>query len=134
MARRYFVDAWYYIASIDTFDSHYRQVLGLGRTIAGAELVTHDGVFAEVLAFFSEEGPRLRGIAAQAVRRAIVDVDVIASSDLFAAALDRYEGRPDKEYSLVDCMSMVLMEQRGIHHVLTNDHHFAQAGFTVVSQ
>jgi predicted nucleic acid-binding protein len=134
MARRYFVDAWFYIASIDTFDSHYRQVLGLRRTIAGADLLTQDGVFAEVLAFFSEEGPRLRGIAAQAVRHAFAEIEVVASSDLFPAALDRYEARPDKEYSLVDCMSMVLMEQRGIHHVLTNDHHFAQAGFTVVSQ
>jgi predicted nucleic acid-binding protein len=134
MARRYFVDAWFYIASIDTFDSHYRQVLGLRRTIAGADLVTHDGVFAEVLAFFSEEGPHLRGIAAQAVRHAFAEIKVVASSGLFPAALDRYEARPDKEYSLVDCMSMVFMEQRGIHHVLTNDHHFAQAGFTVVSQ
>jgi predicted nucleic acid-binding protein len=134
MARRYFVDAWYYIALIDTFDSHYRQVVGLRRTIAGAELVTHDGVFGEVLAFFSEEGPRLRGFAVQTVRNAIAEIEVASSTSLFPAALDRYEARPDKEYSLVDCMSMVLMEQRGIHHVLTNDHHFAQAGFTVVSQ
>jgi predicted nucleic acid-binding protein len=29
---------------------------------------------------------------------------------------------------------MVVMEQRGIRHVLTNDHHFAQAGFVVVSE
>lgn len=29
---------------------------------------------------------------------------------------------------------MVLMEERGIRQVLTNDHHFAQAGFTVVNE
>ena len=51
----------------------------------------------------------------------------------FARALDLYEARPDKEYSLVDCMSMVVMRERGITHVLTNDHHFRQEGFTVVN-
>lgn len=39
-----------------------------------------------------------------------------------------------RTYSLVDCISMVVMEERGIQHVLTNDHHFTQAGFTVVNQ
>jgi predicted nucleic acid-binding protein len=56
------------------------------------------------------------------------------ASDLFSAALSLYEQRPDKEYSLVDCMSMTLMRERGITHVLTNDHHFRQEGFTVVNE
>ena len=54
--------------------------------------------------------------------------------ELFERALSLYERRPDKEYSLVDCMSMTLMRERGITHVLTNDHHFRQEGFTVVSE
>lgn len=48
----------------------------------------------------------------------------------FDAALRRYRARPDKTYSLVDCHSMVLMEERRITHVLTADDHFRQAGFT----
>jgi predicted nucleic acid-binding protein len=31
-------------------------------------------------------------------------------------------------------MSMEVMERRGITHVLTNDHHFRQEGFTVVNE
>ena len=46
--------------------------------------------------------------------------------------MDRYERRLDKGYSLVDCMSMVVMEDLDIQHVLTNDRHFQQAGFTLV--
>jgi predicted nucleic acid-binding protein len=134
MTRRYFVDTWYFIALVDTHDAHHRQVIRLSRLVEGAELVTHDAVLTEMLAFFSEEGARIRSVAVQSVRRAIKRMEVVSSSDLFLPALDRYEARPDTEYSLVDCMSMVLMEQRGIHYVLTNDHHFAQAGFTVVSQ
>ena len=100
-----------------------------------AHLVTHDAVLTEVLAYFSGYGTGARTEAVGIVRRVMYEFEVIpASRALFAAALDRYAARPDKEYSHVDCMSMVLMEKRGIHHILTNDHHFAQAGFTLVNQ
>jgi predicted nucleic acid-binding protein len=46
--------------------------------------------------------------------------------------LDRYERRPDKSYSLTDCISMVVMEEEGINEVLSNDHHFEQEGFTIL--
>ena len=50
------------------------------------------------------------------------------SRDSFLAGLDLYEGRPDKGYSLTDCVSMQTMRQRGIHDALTNDRHFEQEG------
>ena len=37
--------------------------------------------------------------------------------------------RQDKEWSLVDCVSFVLMQQRSLYYALTNDHHFEQAGY-----
>lgn len=37
--------------------------------------------------------------------------------------------RQDKDWSLVDCTSFVVMQQRGITEALTTDHHFEQAGF-----
>jgi len=37
--------------------------------------------------------------------------------------------REDKEWSLVDCASFVIMQERGIKEALTTDHHFEQAGF-----
>jgi predicted nucleic acid-binding protein len=39
------------------------------------------------------------------------------------------QSRQDKEWSLVDCSSFVLMNNRGIREALTTDHHFEQAGF-----
>jgi predicted nucleic acid-binding protein len=50
----------------------------------------------------------------------------------FEGAIARYERRPDKSYSVTDCISMNVMESAGIHDVLTNDHHFAQEGFNVL--
>ena len=37
--------------------------------------------------------------------------------------------RQDKEWSLVDCASFIVMQQRHIAEALTTDHHFEQAGF-----
>jgi uncharacterized protein len=42
------------------------------------------------------------------------------------------EARPDKEWSLVDATSFVVMKRFGMTQALTTDHHFAQAGFTRV--
>ena len=47
-------------------------------------------------------------------------------------ALDRYEARGDREYSLQDCASMIVMEAESITQILTNDRHFEQEGFTVL--
>jgi uncharacterized protein len=40
-----------------------------------------------------------------------------------------YERRPDKSWSLTDCISFVVMQRDGISEALTGDHHFEQAGF-----
>jgi predicted nucleic acid-binding protein len=132
--REYFVDTWLLIASLDRDDQHHAQARRLGATLQDAPLVTHDAVLTELLAYFSSDGSRLRQTAVDTVRNVLRRWTVLpAGRDLFIAALDRYAARPDKEYSLTDCMSMVVMEERGIRHVLTNDHHFAQAGFIVVN-
>lgn len=132
--QKYFVDTWFFIAYLDVRDSHHRQADRLRRIISPRRLVTHDGVLTELLAYFAEESARSRTAAAQTVRAALAEIEVLpADRALFIDALSLYEARPDKEYSLVDCMSMTLMKQRGITHVLTNDHHFAQEGLVVLS-
>jgi predicted nucleic acid-binding protein len=40
-----------------------------------------------------------------------------------------YGARPDKEWGLTDCISFVVMEERGLTLALTTDRHFEQAGF-----
>jgi predicted nucleic acid-binding protein len=131
----YFVDAWFFIARIDMLDRHHRQAERLADRISDdLALVTHEAVLGEVLTYFSSQGPRLRARAATAVRSALRGMVVVKSGGaVFSDALDLYERRPDNAYSLVDCMSMVVMKDRGMTHVLTNDHHFAQEGFTVLS-
>ena len=40
-----------------------------------------------------------------------------------------YKARPDKAYSLTDCISMNTMRQERISEILTHDDHFTQEGF-----
>jgi predicted nucleic acid-binding protein len=134
--RLYLVDTWFLIAVIDRFDRHHRQAVQLNERTADAVFVTHEGVLAEFLTYFSGFGRIQRRTAVQRVRtlRVHPQYSVASFSPLFPAALDLYSQRLDKEYSVIDCMSMALMRERGITHVLTNDHHFRQEGFTVVNE
>lgn len=134
MQRQYLVDTWFFIARLDKRDSHHRQARRLHAVLPAGVLITHEAVLTEVLAYFADDEAVVRRAAVMAVRVALRDMRVLTvDRSLFQRALDLYDDRPDKEYSLTDCMSMVVMRDRGITHVLTNDHHFTQEGFTVLS-
>jgi predicted nucleic acid-binding protein len=79
--------------------------------------------------------PRLRSIAARRVHQITTDpqIRVLPHSDQsFQAGFALYQARPDKRYSLTDCISMHMMQQEGITGILTHDNHFTQEGFTVL--
>jgi predicted nucleic acid-binding protein len=68
----------------------------------------------------------------ETVREILSDpaVHVIPQShESFIAGFELYRARPDKEYSLADCISMQTMRKEGLTEVLTNDRHFEQEGF-----
>jgi predicted nucleic acid-binding protein len=48
---------------------------------------------------------------------------------LLNRAMDLFRGRPDKEWSLADCVSFVVMSDEHLSESLSCDHHFVQAGF-----
>ncbi|MEK7795149.1 MAG: PIN domain-containing protein, partial [Candidatus Hydrogenedentota bacterium] len=53
------------------------------------------------------------------------------SVDLYVEGMTLYQDYHDKSWSLTDCISFVVMRDRGIAHALTADRHFEQAGFTI---
>jgi predicted nucleic acid-binding protein len=135
MAGLYFVDSFYWIALGNPKDAFHGRALSWERSHYDATLVTTEEVLAEVLTWFAATGPSGRRIAAKTARDILNDprcqVLPQTSAD-FDAALALYEARPDKQYSLVDCRSMVALRALGITEVLTNDHHFVQEGFSIV--
>ena len=60
-------------------------------------------------------------------------VEIVSLSEqLYTQAFQLYCQRLDKEWGLVDCISFILMQERGITEALTADEHFQQAGFRVL--
>lgn len=51
------------------------------------------------------------------------------TDESFYRGIELYRARKDKNWSLTDCISFTVMNERGITDALTGDHHFEQAGF-----
>ncbi len=134
--RSTFADTSYWIALIDPRDQWHTEAVAIGKTVTNDILLTTDEVLTEVLAFFSAFDPRMRKYVSEFVLDLITNrtyVEVVEQSrKSFLAGLSLYEARPDKSYSLVDCVSMQLMKAEGLRDVLTSDSHFAQEGFSIL--
>jgi predicted nucleic acid-binding protein len=127
-----FADTFYWIALADFTDSAHPRALALTSERAASRIVTTDEVLAEYLTFFSTALEPLRRAVAGSVQGILGNpvIRVIPQSRAsFLAGLELYEARPDKRYSLVDCISMQTMRKEGLTEVLTNDRHFEQEGF-----
>jgi len=128
---RVFADTVYWVARINPRDQWHATY----QAISASKLVTTDEVLDEVLAHFSAFGPVMRSRAAAIIRQILThpDIEVVPQSrQSFLDALDLYEARPDKDYSLTDCASMATMRTQGLTEVLTRDAHFSQEGFTLL--
>lgn len=108
--------------------------MAFAATLPGASVVTSDEVLTEFLTYCAGN-PLLRKAAGAAVLDLQRDPDIrILAQDhqSFQDGLRLYNARPDKAYSLTDCISMEAMRREGIVQVLTNDRHFEQEGFRAV--
>jgi predicted nucleic acid-binding protein len=57
------------------------------------------------------------------------DITVVSvDTSLLDRAVTLYGARLDKEWSLTDCISFVVIQERGLIQALTTDHHFGQVG------
>ncbi len=133
--KKVFADAHYWVAIINDQDQSHPAAMAVSRTLQGATVFTSEDALTEVLAFFSERGQYLRQLTTVTVRSLVADpmIRVVPQShQSFLTGLVLYEARPDKGYSLIDCISMLIMRQEGITEILTHDGHFAQEGFTIL--
>ncbi len=126
-----FVDTALILALLLDNDEHHGKAwstLLAMRSQAG--LVTTRAVCLEIGSALSR--PRHRPQAAALLTAIEYDPEfevVPLSEDLYADGLSLFNSRGDKAWSLTDCLSFVVMRQRGITHALTTDQHFRQAGF-----
>jgi uncharacterized protein len=127
-----FADTFYWAALTAIGDPAHVKAVEISRSIAPDKIVTTDEVLVEYLTFFSRASSAIRSRVGNNASALInsPEVRVIPQSrESFLAGLELYRARPDKGYSLTDCISMQVMKREKLTDVLTNDEHFEQEGF-----
>lgn len=127
-----FLDTSYAVALSAVTDENHTRALKLADELeaANTNFVTTRAILLEIGNALS----RLRyRSAATRLLIALEDdpkVEVVPlSEELYHHALDIYRDRIDKEWGLIDCISFVVMDDKGLMDALTADNHFHQAGF-----
>ena len=130
-----FADSFYWIALLSPKDTWHSRVIEWSQSYPDVSLVITDGIIDEIFAHFSKQGDILRGKVIELYQNILDEpnIQLIAyNQELRQAGIELYQKRPDKGYSLTDCISMVIMKKLNISEVLTNDKHFSQEGFTIL--
>jgi len=120
-----------YFVRSQTFHLRSKDLL-LKAKLDGTRVLTTNYVFSELVSLLTSplRVPRpLLITTLRAIRSASWVTLVYVDSELDRQAWTLLETRPDREWSLVDCASFAVMQQRGIVEALTSDRHFEQAGF-----
>lgn len=127
-----FIDTAYIIALINQRDKYYDLAQTLAKQYAYSTFVTTDAVLLEVgnalAQHFRKEAVAL---IEQFLNSPEVEL-VYLTPQRFASAFALYKKYTDKEWGLVDCISFVVMREKGIQQALTSDQHFIQAGFAAL--
>lgn len=103
-----------------------------------AHILTTDAVLVEVANSFSKVA--LRPLALRIIDALHQSTGMGAASlvhvdeELWQRGWNLFVKRPDKDWGLTDCISMVVMQERGVARIFTSDHHFEQAGFIRLMQ
>jgi predicted nucleic acid-binding protein len=118
----YFADTSFWIALSSKRDQYHSQAVDWHQLLvrSASRIVTTEAVLWEWLNALSDA--TTRAVAAEGYRRVHADrwIDAVPfQPDLSAAAVDLYLGRADKNWSLTDCFSFVIMERQA----LTDAHH-----------
>ena len=127
--RPVFADTSYYLALVNPVDPFHELAADWAENFLGRTFVT-EYVLVELGSALSRGSDRL--VYLELLRRLQSDGSttiIPASESLFRQGVALFGSRPDKDWSLVDCISMVVMRQRRLQEALTTDRHFVQAGF-----
>ncbi len=130
-----FVDTLHLVALVNPKDQWHQKSVEIETATRNIDLITTEDILTEFLNFYAEHGEFMRMKVSAFVREILLDVRVKViprSETAFLEALDLYESRLDKGYSLTDCISMNVCRELGIMEILTHDHHFEQEGFTIL--
>jgi hypothetical protein len=130
--RQVFADTSYYGALLNPMDELHGRALSWSREHAGPVVLT-EFILLELGNALCRAGSRGRLVEFIRFLRTDPSTTVVPlSKELLNAGWELYAARLDKDWSLTDCMSFVVMKKEGLTEALTADRHFEQAGFKVL--
>lgn len=126
-----FADTFYFVALLNRDDQYHQRAADFDR--GRRSLLTTEWVLTEVADLLCKGSARRYAVPLIRDLRGAANCEIIAfSGDIFEEALGFYDQHRDKQWSLIDCTSFLIMREHGITEALTGDHHFEQAGFTAL--
>lgn len=124
-----FADTFFYLAILCPTDAHHGQATEWPIRYDGP-LLTTAWVLTELADAFGKTTQRMGFVR---LYQSLLDdpkMEILpASEELWERGFKLYSSRSDKDWSLTDCISFVVMQEPGLKDALTGDHHFEQAGF-----
>jgi hypothetical protein len=131
--RRLFADTFFYIALLSRGDESHQRALSIYQAEDFDQIVTTAFVLTELADGMADEWSRQECARfIEYLRQSDETAIIEASAPLYWKGFDLYSRRPDKEWSLTDCISFVVMSDERLNEALTGDRHFEQAGFTAL--
>ena len=129
---RVFADTFYFLAMLNAKDAAHERAVEFS--------YSHEHTLLTTAWILTELADALASARHRSAFRRVIDglksdPDVLIvppSLSVFEQGIELYNARGDKDWSLTDCISFVVMEQRGVKDALTGDRHFEQAGFRVL--
>jgi predicted nucleic acid-binding protein len=127
-----FADTSFYAAIVSRRDEWHARAKAIAAQIR-EPIVTTEFILIETANFCSTTPRRSVFVRLVDHLRRSTNVEIIpASSRHFERGLELFSARDDKTWSLTDCISIVVMQERRIQSALTADRHFEQAGLSIL--
>ena len=125
-----FVDTGYFLALAMPRDSLHRRAVMWANVLSEPCLVTEYVLWESINALSAPENRGKGHLISSQIESSPSSFELVhATRELFLAGKSLHRERPDKHWSLTDCISFHVMGQRGIRLALAHDQHFEQAGF-----
>ena len=129
---RIFIDTSFVVALVNEKDQHHARASELSETFDGQPLITTDAVLLEVgnalARSFKKQAAEIIADFLTSEEVEVVNLD----ATLFQKAFELYRTHTDKAWGMTDCVSFVVMRERGVADALTSDKDFRQAGYNAL--
>jgi uncharacterized protein len=129
-----FIDTGAFYALADRKDPAHKRARAFFEG-CDSTLIATDFIFAETMSLLTKRLSKKIAIAVgEGIRQSLKFRFEETTPEIREKAWMLFSGHRDKDYDLVDCISVLTMESLGIRDVFGFDRHYAQYGFNLFPQ